>query len=352
MSESLEERTKAFAGKLLGLYTGAALSHMIHIGYETGLFEAAKEGPATSTELSARAGLNERYVREWLGAMTTGGLFTHDAESHAYTLPPEHAMMLTGNAVTNLAPLGKMLHAMAKPLPQLIDCFRNGGGVPSDMFRPDFTHCMDDMWRRIYDAQLQEGFIGAVQGLTERLQEGMQVLELGCGTGHAANLLGDAYPKSTFLGLDVAGDAIAAAREEASAMGLSNVGFDLEDITETPQEPRFDLITAFDVIHDLPAPTLMLKRLREALRPDGLFVMVEFKFASNVGDNVGNPFAPMYYSISTLYCTTVSLAQDGEGLGTVWGEETARRMLGEAGFSRVDTLDAPRPQNVIFVCRP
>ena len=352
MSETLEDRAKAFAGKLLGLYTGAALSHMIHIGYETGLFEAAKAGAATSSELSERAGLNERYVREWLGAMTTGGLFTHQAESGAYTLPPEHAMMLTGDAVTNMAPLGKMIHAMGKPIPHLIDCFRNGGGVHSDMYRPDFTNCMDDVWRRIYDAQLQEGFLAMVPGLTGRLDAGMHVLELGCGTGHAANLMAKAYPQSTFLGLDVAGDAIEAAREEASAMGVSNVEFDVEDLTHTPQQPRFDLVTAFDVIHDLPGPSLMLKRIRESLRPDGLFVMVEFKFASNVGDNVGNPFAPMYYSISTLYCTTVSLAHGGEGLGTVWGEETARRLLAEAGFTRVDALDCPRPQNVIYACRP
>lgn len=352
MSESLEERAKAFAGKLLGIYTGAALSHMIHIGQETGLFEAAAQGPATLQDLSARAGLNQRYVREWLGAMSTAGIFLYDSGSETFRFPPEHAMMLTGDNATNMAPYGKMIRAMGKPLPDLIECFRNGGGVPSEMFRPDFTRCMDDMWRRIYDAQLLEGIISPVPGLHQRLQSGIDVLELGCGTGHAANLMAQAYPNSRFVGLDVAEDAITAARDEAAAMGLENVEFRIEDISHTPQESRFDLVTAFDVIHDLPAPSPMLRRIRESLRPGGLLLMIEFKFSSDLGENLGNPFAPMYYSISTLYCTTVSLAHDGEGLGTVWGEQTARRLLTEAGFGQVEVLDAPRPQNVIYICRP
>jgi cyclopropane fatty-acyl-phospholipid synthase-like methyltransferase len=183
------------------------------------------------------------------------------------------------------------------------------------------------------------------------MRDGIDVLELGCGTGHAANLMARAYPQSRVTGLDVAADAIARAHAEARAMGLANVTFRVEDITGQPQQPGYDLVTAFDTIHDLPDPALMLKRVRESLRPGGLLLMVEFKASSALENNANNPFAPLYYSISTMYCMTVSLAAGGHGVGAMWGEETARRLLAEAGFRDVQVLDCPRPQNAIFVCR-
>lgn len=346
------DQVKQFGRRLLDLYTGAMLTQMIDIGYQTGLFEASRQGPATSTELAERSGLKERYVREWLGAMATSGIYRYDASSKRYSLPEEHAALLTGDTAQNQSPMGRMLGHFATHVPKVVACFRAGGGIPYSAYRPVFTQCMDDVWRRIYDQALVTGFIGGVPGLAERLEQGIEVLDVGCGTGHAMNLLAREYPRSRFAGYDIGEDAIDAARREAQAMSLANSRFEVRDVTHLPGEPKFDLVTAFDAVHDQKDPDAVLRGVRGALAPDGMFVMVDFKFASRVEDNLGNPFAPLYYGISLMHCMPVSLAVGGKGLGTVWGEQLAREMLAQAGFGAVEVLDTPRPQNCMFVCRP
>ena len=132
-----------FAGKLLGIYTGGVLTKLIDIGCQTGLFEASVEGAATSDELAARAGLDERYVREWLGAMATSGIFLYDAASGRYRLPQEHAVSLTGAAARNVSPMSGIIDHFGKHLPRLVKCFREGGGIPYSEYRPEFTCHMD-----------------------------------------------------------------------------------------------------------------------------------------------------------------------------------------------------------------
>lgn len=343
--------SREFGAKLLQIYTGAMLTNLINIGYRTGLFEAAAAGPATMEELSARAGLQERYVREWLGAMTTGGIFDHDPASGQFALPAERAALLTGDRAANVAPISGVVVHTSKHVPALADCFKYGGGVGYDAFRPEFTQFMDDAWRRIFDEHLIEGFLGRVAGLEARLQSGIWVLDIGCGTGHAVNVMAGTYAASSFVGFDIAEDAIEAARHEAAEMGLRNVEFAVQDVTRLPPGSSFDLITAFDAVHDQREPAMVLKGVCDALRPNGLFMMIEFKFESDIADNVGNPFAALYYAISTMHCTTVSLAAGGPGLGAVWGDRTAKAMLRDAGFRRIERLDSPRPQNCIYVCR-
>jgi len=345
------EFAKQFGAKMLGLYTGAILTKLIDIGYQTGLFEASTQGPATSEELSQRAGLRERYVREWLGAMATGGVYRYDAQTQQYTLPDEHAAALTGKGASNISPMSRIIDHFGTHLPALVRCFHEGGGIPYAAYRPVFTQCMDDIWRRIFDQHLVTVFITAVPGLTASLQRGIDVMDIGCGTGHAMNLLAQAFPASRFTGYDIAEDAIEQANAERREMGLANASFAILDVTRLPASPQYELITAFDAIHDQAAPAVVLEAVGRALKPDGTFFMVDFKFSSRVEDNLGNPFAPMYYGISLMHCMPVSLAQGGAGLGTVWGEQTARRMLKEAGFKSVQVLDTPRPQNCIYVCR-
>jgi len=345
-----QQRAKEFAGKLLGIYTGCALTKLIDVGHQTGLFDAASKAPSTSHELAERAGLNERYVREWLGAMTTGGIFTYDPASRAFSLPPEHAALLCGDSARNLAPMSQMLNVFGRNLPLLVECFRSGGGIPYSEFR-GFTRSMEDVWRRIYDQHLIGGFLPAAVGLPERLRAGIRVADIGCGAGHAVNVMAREFLNSTFVGFDISAEAIERAAAEARDMGLSNARFQVLDVSRLPPKPRFDLIVAFDAIHDQVAPATVLRRVSDALAPEGTFLMIDFKFSSHVEENVGNPFAPLYYGISVMHCMTVSLAEGGAGLGTMWGIQTARRMLNEAGFSRVEIVDSPRPQNCIFVCR-
>jgi len=343
------EAVKAFGAKLLGVYTGGVLTKLIDIGYQLGLFEASRAGPATSDELAQRLKLKERYVREWLGAMATSGIYRYDPASTRYSLPEEHAALLTGDSAQNTAPISRIINHFGTHLPRLTACFRDGGGIPYSAYRPVFTQCMDDAWRRIFDQMLVPDFIGAVEGLTDRLRQGIRVLDIGCGTGHAMNILAREFPHSTFFGYDIAEDAITQARKEANEMGLSNSSFDVVDVSVLPTSVNFDLVTAFDAVHDQKAPEEVLRSAKGVLAPGGKFLMIEFKFSSRVEDNVTNPFAPMYYGISLMHCMPVSLAVGGKGLGTVWGEQTARRMLADAGFTNIEVLDTPRPQNYMFV---
>ncbi|MFQ5893978.1 MAG: class I SAM-dependent methyltransferase, partial [Nitrospinota bacterium] len=159
------------------------------------------------------------------------------------------------------------------------------------------------------------------------------------------------YPQSTFVGYDLSEEAISRARAEAREMGLANARFEVLDSTQLPDEPKFDLITTFDSIHDQRDPATTLRRVAGALAPDGVYLMVEPKASSKLEDNIGNPFSPYMYAISVLHCMTVSLAEGGAGLGTAWGEHAARRLLGESGFTAIEVVDAPGPQNSIYICR-
>lgn len=348
------DRRAAFAEQLIATLTGGALSLLVSLGYRTGLLEAAARGPATSAGLAGRAGLRERYVREWLGAMVTGGFFSYDPATGEYALPAEHAVFLTGDTAANAAPMAAMLRALAGGLPEVERCFTTGNGMTPEAFAPHFDAAgaiPGDTRRRIYDEHLVDGFLGAVPGLRDRLAAGARVLDLGCGTGHVVNLAARAFPASRFLGLDIGPRVLAVAQAERARLGLGNTAFAIADAAALPPVPRFDVITAFDAVHDQHSPREVLRRARAALRPGGVFVMVDAKFSSHLENNVGDPLAPLCYAISLMYCTPVSLADGGAGLGAMWGTELAGQLLAEAGFSQVDIIDSPRPQDCIYACR-
>jgi len=184
-----EARVEAFAGRLFELYTGGMLTFMVDIGHRTGLFAAAAAGPATSVELAERADLQERYVREWLGAMVTGGIVDLDPATGTYRLPAEHAACLTGPGSGNLAPFSRLDTHLAKHVDAVARAFREGGGVPYAEFRPEFTDVMDALGRGVFDELLVEEYLPLVPGLGERLAAGARVADVGCGTGHAIVLL-------------------------------------------------------------------------------------------------------------------------------------------------------------------
>ncbi|MDX3193999.1 methyltransferase domain-containing protein [Streptomyces sp. MN03-5084-2B] len=340
---------KDFAAHLTATMTGSALTMLIGVGHRTGLLAAAARGPATSAGLAERAGLQERYVREWLGAMVTGGIFGYDGRE--YTLPPEHAKYLLGDTSANLMPSLLTLSAFTGILPELERAFAEGGGVPRSAYGPHLESLgarTGDSWKHIYREQLVDGFFGAVPGLKERLTAGARVLDLGCGTGNAVSVAARAFPASHFTGLDINPNVV----EQAQEHHLPNTEFVVGDAAELTADPPYDVITAFDAIHDQDRPDVVLRRIHGALAPDGLFFMVDTNFSSHLAKNVGNPLAALTYSISLMYCTTTSLAEGGAALGAVWGTEKASEMLADAGFRHVDVLGSPRPQNCIYACRP
>lgn len=345
-----EQAVEEFAGRLFDLFTGAALSCLVNIGHRTGLFEAAAAGPATSAELAVRAGLDERYVLEWLGAMATAGIFEYEASIESYWLPREYAACLTGDRVENLAPVARFTTMLARNVAEVAEAFRHGGGVPYGAFVPEVHDVMDALWGPVYRDLLVPEIVPLAPGLPERLTRGARVADVACGTGKALLALAEEYPASTFVGYDLDAGATARARTEASARGLTNVSFKECDAAELAVDVPFDAVFVFNAIHDQAAPDRVLACIRDALVPGGVFVMDEPRLSSSLEDNIGNPLAPFTYAVSTLHCLTVSLAVGGAGLGTAWGEQVARRMLAEAGFGDVVVHDAPGdPGNAVFV---
>jgi len=345
-----EQLVEKFAGELIGHYTSGMVTMMVDLGHRSGLFEAAAEGPATSEELAARAGLNERYVREWLGSLVSAGIFGYSPRTSTYTLPPEHAACLTGPGSANLATVAQINTHLGKHLHQVATAFRDGGGVPYSEFRPEFTDVMDSLSRGTYDELLVDAWLPLVPGLTERLVQGIRVADIGCGTGHAVVTMAAAFPASTFVGYDIAEDALERGRAEANERGLANVVFEAQDAATLVSETLFDLITSIDAIHDQVDPVGAVRSIFGALVSGGTYVMVEPAASSNLEDNVSNPFAPWIYGVSTLHCLTVSLAHGGAGLGTAWGEQRAREMLTAAGFGDVTTHETPGdPLDTMFV---
>ena len=348
-----QEKAQAFGGRMMDMISNGTLMLMTSVGYEVGLFETmAGMRPATSQEIADAAGLNERYVREWLGAMTTGRIVDYEPSSARYSLPPEHAASLTKAA----GPMNMGLWAwgfvgFGETLDGLAECFRSGGGIPYSKFTK-FPAVMAAMSAANYDTSLIADILPIVPGLVDRLRAGIDVADVGCGSGHAINLMAEAFPNSRFTGYDFSEVSLQAAKRESSLMGLSNTRFELRDVATLSGPPRYDFVTAFDSIHDQAHPRRVLKGIFEALRADGTFLCVDIAGSSNLHENMDNPMAPMMYSASTMHCMTVSLALGGEGLGTMWGEQKAHELFAEAGFRSIETSRVESdPSNNYYLCR-
>ena len=329
-------KAEAFAGRMGEVMNGASLALMASIGHQTGLFDTMADlPPSTSQQIAEAAGLNERYVREWLGAMTTGGVVEYDGAGATYSLPPEHAASLTRAAgPDNIARWMQFIPFLALVEDGIIESFRNGGGVPYGAF-PKFTKLTAETSAQVFNATLIDVTLPLVPGLVDQLKAGIDVADVGCGSGHAINLMAQAFPNSRFIGYDFSDEGIAAGRAEAAALGLSNAEFEVKDAATLDGARQFDLITVFDAVHDQARPADMLTGIAAALKPGGTFLCVDVAASSDVAENIEHPLGPFLYAISTMHCMTVSLALDGEGLGTVWGEQKARQMLADAGFNDV-----------------
>jgi ubiquinone/menaquinone biosynthesis C-methylase UbiE len=330
-------KVQEFGGKMLSVFNGAALSFMTSIGHQTGLFDAmATLPPSTSAGIAEAAGLNERYVREWLGAVTTGGIVTYDSTSRTYFLPREHAALLTRAAGPgNMAVMIQMFPLFGTVESGIVESFRKGGGVPYSAY-PEFQRLMSEVSSAIADVALVGTVLPLVPGLKERLDAGIDAADVGCGMGHTLNVLAKAFPKSRFTGYDFSAEGIAGGTAEAAKLGLSNVRFVVQDAAALNAPASCDLVTVFDAIHDQAKPDAVLKNIANAVRPGGTYLMVDVAASSNLEENLDHPMAPALYTISTMHCMTVSLAQGGEGLGAVWGEQKALQMLAEAGFTSVE----------------
>ncbi|MEY8015728.1 MULTISPECIES: class I SAM-dependent methyltransferase [Mycobacterium] len=352
-TETTSETTEEFVGRIVSAIDGASLALLLSIGHQTGLLDTmAGLSSATSAQIAEAAGLDERYVREWLGGMTTGHVVAYDADSGTYSLPAHRAGVLTRAAGQhNLALAAMFIPLLGEVEQKIIDCFRQGGGLHYSEY-PRFHTLMAEQSAAVYDNALVDVVLPLVDGLVERLRSGADVADFGCGSGHAINVMAKAFPASRFTGIDFSEEGIAAGRREAAELGLTNAGFESHDLPELDKADAYDVITVFDAIHDQAHPARVLENIYRALRPGGVLLMADIKASSRLEDNVGVPMRTYLYTTSLMHCMTVSLALDGAGLGAAWGEQLATSMLADAGFGDVRVAEIESdPINNYYIAR-
>jgi SAM-dependent methyltransferase len=344
-----EQKLEAFVERVV-LDVGTAMrGGLLYIGDRLDLFSAlAEAGPVTAAQLAAKTGLSERYLREWLGSLTTAEYLEHDAEADTYFLPPEHALPLGNEEFPYFA--GGFLQMIVPAVtvaPRVAEAFRTGKGVTQDQYLPDMYEAIERATAPWYKHHLVPTWLPALDGVVEKLEGGGVACDVGCGGGLAAITIAKAFPAAQVHGYDVHPGSIENARANAKAAGVADrVTFEVRDGAELP-EGQFDLVTTFDVVHDSVDPIGLISSIRRSLRPDGTFLMLEMNASEDVEEN-RNPLGRLLYSVSTLYCMTTSLAHDGAGIGACMGEPKARELAFAAGYEHFRKLPIDDPFSVLY----
>lgn len=355
-SEANPEAMDFFEARLVDALNEAGMLLTLSLGHRLGLLKSMADGePVSSAALATKTGLNERYVREWLGAMTAARVVSMDTEQGIYRLPPAHAALVTDTGAANLGVYAQFIPMLGQVEDDIVHCFRHGGGVPYARYPRFHTIMAEDSGQTVL-AALFDQILPLVPDLVPRLEAGIRVLDAGSGRGHALLKLARRFPHSEFTGYDLSEEAIAWAREQALQKGLDNVRFEVRDLSnfaETATPDSFDLITTFDAIHDQAHPMAVLRGIRRSLSDDGVYLAQDIRAHSHHHGNTDHPLGAFLYALSIMHCMTVSLAQGGEGLGTMWGREKALEYFKAAGFADVEVHELEHDiQNDYFVCRP
>ena len=341
-----------FEEYMVDVMNKSALSLMISVGSRTKLFDSMKNSkPMTSQQIADKSKLNERYVREWLGAMVTGKIVDYDSAQKLYSLSDDKAEFLCDGKNYNFAASMQFIPVLAQVEDEIINCFKNGGGVPYSSFERFHQVMAEESGQTVLPA-LIDSILPLAPELVEKLKSGINVLDVGCGSGRALNLMAKHFPNSNFTGYDFSKEAVSNAVVESEKLGIKNIHFQVQDIEHFPKDVKFDVVFAFDAIHDQAAPATVLKNIRSVIGDDGLFFMQDIGSSSKLENNSDHLLGPFLYTVSCLHCMTVSLALDGEGLGAMWGKEKAIEMLNQAGFSNVDVKQLPHdPINYYYIAK-
>jgi len=348
-----QERAEAFAEHALNALNHAALILMMSVGHQTRLFDRMGSLPkSTSQQIADAANLQERYVREWLNALVTARVVEYDSSDHTYFLPPEHAAFLTRAAgAANFATYAQYIPVLASVEDKIVNCFHQGGGVSYSEYGRFHQVMAEDSNLNIVEA-LEEHILPLIPEIQAALQQGIDVLDVGCGRGKALSKMARLFPNSRFRGYDLNSDAIEFANAEAERLNITNVRYCVQDTTQFDEPESYDFITTFDAVHDQARPDQVLKKICRALRPDGVYLMQDIRATTQVDGNMEHPLAPFLYTISCMHCMSVSLAAGGVGLGTMWGREQAKQLLQEAGFTSVILHELPHDiMNDYYVIR-
>lgn len=347
------EKLQSFGERMGSALNGAATALMLSIGHQVGLFDTmAAMAPSSSEAIARSAGLNERYVREWLGALTCAGVVEYDSRRDLYQLPPEHAAMTTrGAGRQNVAVTAQLIGLLGAVEDQIVDCFHSGGGVPYPAYTR-FSKVMSELSAAAFDNALVQLVLPLVPGAVDALTLGVDVADVATGSGHAVNVMARAFPASRFVGYDLSEESIARARAEADAWGLTNALFEVRDVADLPAKERFDLVVTFDAIHDQARPAQVVETIYAALKPGGHWLCADIAASSHLGENLDHPMGAFFYAVSCMHCMSVSLAYDGPGLGSMWGVQQAKALFSAAGFEVLGVHALPDdPVNNYFVSR-
>ena len=348
-----DQTTDEFAQRLLDVIDGASLAVLISLGHQTGLFDVLASLPAaTSPRIAEHSGLDERYVREWLGGMTVAQIVDYDALQGTYVLPRHRAAALTRAAgLDNMARIAQYLPMLGEVEQKIVDRFHRGGGLAYAEY-PRFHQVMAERSGEVFDHALITQILPLIEELPEQLRTGLDVADFGCGSGHAVNLMASEFSASRFTGFDFSSEAIDRAVAEAARLGLANARFASRDIAALEIDQQFDLITVFDAIHDQAEPARVLATILSALRPGGMLLMSDVKASSRLEDNVGVALSTYRFTVSLMHCMPVSLGSDGAGLGTMWGRQLAVSMLQDAGFADIVVRElSSDPANYYYLAR-
>jgi 2-polyprenyl-3-methyl-5-hydroxy-6-metoxy-1,4-benzoquinol methylase len=345
-----EQQAADFTGRVLTDTAAAATTVLAAFGDRLGLFkDLADRGPATSAQLASRTGLNERYVREWLAGMYSAGYVGYDPADQRYTMPEEHVpTLVTEPGPAFFGGVHQELIGALQRYDAVLQAFRTGGGVHHTDLHPDVAEGTSRFTAQWHKNMLVEQWLPLVPRTAAKLRDGARVADVGCGAGRAIIALAQAFPESTFAGYDVSPAAIETAKHNAQEAGVEDrVGFAVLDVTAGLPE-HYDVITTFDVVHDAVDPLGLLRSIRDGLRTGGTYLCLDINCSAEPVENIG-PIASLLYGFSIMYCMTTSLAEDGEGLGTLGlPESKLRDLAAKAGFAGVERVEMDNPFNNLY----
>jgi len=348
-----EAKLNRFLEQMVGEMGAAMNAALVLLGEKLGLYKAmAGAGPMTAAELAMKTKTAERYVREWLCAQAAGGYVAYDPVSQRYTLPDEQAFALAmEDSPAYLPGAFQIITAVLKDEPKIAEAFRTGQGVAWHEHDPGLFEGTERFFRPNYAAHLVKSWIPALDGVEAKLRSGARVADVGCGHGASTILMAEAYPKSRFVGFDYHGRSIDHAWQAAASAGVDDrVGFQVAKAKDFPGKD-YDFVTFFDCLHDMGDPVGAAAHVRQALAPDGCWMIVEPFAHDRTEDNL-NPVGRLYFCASTMICTPASKAQEvGMGLGAQAGEARIREVVMQGGFRHFRRA-AETPFNLVFEARP
>jgi len=348
-----EAKLHQFVSKTLGDLGGAFSVPLVRIGDRLGLYEALKaDGPMTPDELAEKAGIAVRYAREWLSQQAASGYVEYDAATGRFELPPEQAMVLANpDSPVNLLGAFDLATVMMENQSLVEPAFRTGKGVGWGAQSQCLFCTVGRFFRPSYHNALVQSWLPALDGVITRLDRGASVADVGCGHGFSTVIMAKAFPNSSFVGYDFHPDSVAQARRHAEQHGVTaNTRFEVALASEFPGE-NLDLVTFFDCLHDMGDPLGAARHVRQTLKPDGHWMIVEPAAADRLEENL-NPVGRLYYAASTLICVPTSLDQPvGAALGAQAGLARLSSTIREAGFGQVRKA-AETPFNMVLEARP